>query len=268
MQALHQERRIGNPRIPISIAADSKLGGFSRYGPMDRHEVRGLKVEGTELERLRARREMLRSMTPEKALEVIEFHKGLNLFQALALAKKEGRLIVPNDVHDKILIETKDEEYLRQNYPVWTGTLVIYEAPGKPFGEQLVFQGINFKVSTQFRGKVNCALVIEHPDFDLVDLGSNRYELKAADENIHLVKRFPKNSGLYMSHAEIGVPHGEKVEASLDARYLHRLNDSSYVGLLVSFVLDFHYRGRDVFADFRYDYAFGVALLPFAAAER
>ena len=66
MQALHQERRIGNPRIPISIAADSKLGGFSRYGPMDRHEVRGLKVEGTELERLRARRDLLRSLDPEK----------------------------------------------------------------------------------------------------------------------------------------------------------------------------------------------------------
>ncbi|PIP38804.1 MAG: hypothetical protein COX19_10685 [Desulfobacterales bacterium CG23_combo_of_CG06-09_8_20_14_all_51_8] len=36
-----------------------------------------------------------------------------------------------------------------------------------------------------------------------------------------------------MPHAETGVPHGRKVDQSADARYLYRLNDSSYVGLLV-----------------------------------
>ncbi len=268
-------------RPAISRRVESRSNGqlttassrFGRYDPMDKHEARGLKVEGTELERLRARREMLRSMTPEKASEVIEFHKGLNLFQALALAKREGKIIVPHFVHDRILTETKDpeersspdcsdrtmgilspratsllgdrerssrdlskgqtdrdrrsrdEEYLKQNYPVWTGTLVIYEAPDKSFGEQVVFSwkaisidySISFTIPEQFRGKINCALVVEHPDFELVDLGNNRYELKVVDErSVHQIQSFAKEDGWHNYDEKSRVPIGAKVKHDVD----------------------------------------------------
>ena len=185
---------------------------FRGYGPMDKHEVRQADTQGTEIERLRARRQLLRSMDPEQALQVIEFHKDLNLFQALELAKREGKLIVPNDVHDRILAETKDEEYLKQNYPLWTGTLIIYEKPDVPFGDQVIFQGLTFTVPEQFRGRANCALVVEHPDFDLVDLGKNTYKIKLVDgANIYLIENFPKNSNIWYNYDKrFRIPIGEE----------------------------------------------------------
>ena len=152
-------------RLAVSNRSDGRLAigdSFRRYGPLESHETRKAQVTGTELDRLRARRQMLREMTPEQALVTIHFYQRLNLFEALALAQKEGKLIVPNDVHDKISTETKDpeeqgslgdrnrrlrdEKYLRQNYPVWAGTLVIYEKPDTLFGESIGYQGLVFQV--------------------------------------------------------------------------------------------------------------------------
>ena len=250
MRALHLERRIGNPKIPTPTVADSSFG---KYGPMDGHEVRKADVTGQSLaEQVKKTREMLREMTPEKALEIIEFHCDLNFFEALALAKQEGRLIVPNDVHDRILTKLtgrKDQKYLEENYPVWTGTLVIYEKPDTPFGEQVVFQGITFIFPEHFRGKRNCVLVVEHPDFDLVDLGHNHYELKVSDEKIHLIENFSeakltltgniltgidpeKDYNYYNPHAEIKLPQGEPVAESKESRCVWRI-DSAYLGPLV-----------------------------------
>src|SRR3989338_9993344 len=112
------------------------------------------------IERARKTREMLRSMTPEKLLEVIKLRNNLTLFEALDLAK-QGYLIVPNDIYDRILMEARDE-VLKQLYGTWTrtGTLVIYEKPDKPFGEFVEFDGIRFSVPKQLQGKVNCALAL------------------------------------------------------------------------------------------------------------
>ncbi len=216
---------------------------------------------------------MLRSMDPESVKQVIEVHRDLTVFEALALAKRERSIIVPNGIHDRILTETTDEQYLRQNYPLWTGTLVIYEKPDRPFGEQVVFSwehnqvkySISFNIPEQFRGKRNGALVVEHPDFDLIALGNNKYELRIDGQNVHQIDVFPKKDGCYIPHAETGVPQGENAEANSNTRHLYRLNDSSYMGLLVRSV---DYNGRQVVrASWRASFNwFGVALMPLAAA--
>ena len=255
------------------MAAASRFG---RYGPMEKHDVRGLKIDGTELDRLRARRQMLREMDPEQALQVIEFRRDLNFLQALALAKQEGSLIVPNDVHDRILTETIDEQYLRQNYPVWTGTLVIYEKPNAPFGEKVVLNSrvhqlnysISFAVPEQFQGKTNCALVVEHPDFELINLKDNRYKIKLLEgASINLIENFPTHSQRwYNTDPETKIPIGEPVRKSeKDARYLCRL-DGHYLGPVARDV-DFGGYDRQV-ADAYYwsTVRFGVALMPLAAA--
>ena len=294
-------RRMPSTASLDRLAADNR---FRRYGSMQPQAVRQADVTGQSyIEQARKARQMLREMTPAKALEVIEFRQGLNLFQALALAKREGMLIVPNDVHDRILMETTDQRYLEQNYPVWTGTLIIYEEPDVPFGNKVVFQGLTFIVPEQFQGKVNCALVIEHPDFELVDrelvassrptnpsgfvvhfssprkigdlpkgqteLGNNRYELKVADENIHLIEQFPNIDGWYMLHAETGISHGRMVNESSDSRCLYRLNNSSYLGPVVRGYDYFFDDGRrDVGLYLRPSGGSGVALVPLAVAPK
>ena len=255
--------------VPTITRANDK---FRRYGPIDKHEVRKADITGQSyFEQVKRARQMLREMTPGQALEVIEFHRDLTVFEALALAQKEGRLIIPNDIHDGILTKIDDRTFINQNYPVWTGTFVIYEAPDKKLGKNVIFSwkdnkveySISFEVPKKFRGKSNCALVVEHPDFDLIDLGNNKYELKITDEKVHQIQDFPKSDGWYMPNAETGIPHGEAVKGSSDSRYLWRLEDSSYLGPVarVSY-------GRDVYLYYWPSNGLGVALVSLAVAPK
>ncbi len=254
---------------PIDMRANYP---FKRFNPEVAQPVRQPDVTGQAYhEQVKRTRQMLRSMTPEQVLEVIEFHRDLTFFEAFALAQKEGKLIIPNDVHDRILTETTDEQYLRQNYPVWIGTLVIYEVPDKKFGKNVVFSwkdnndieySISFEVPKQFRGKANCALVIEHPDFELIELGNNRYELKVDVLSVYQIEQFPRRDGWYMYDAKTGIPHGRMVNESSDARRLWRLEDSSYLGPVACSVdVDGDVRWRYVRAGYRSSGRFGVALI-------
>ncbi|MDD5172001.1 MAG: hypothetical protein PHF60_03105 [Candidatus ainarchaeum sp.] len=211
--------------------------GFRRYGPEEERAVRTIKVQGDELSYLRQRREMLRSMTPEQALQVIEFHNGLNVFQAFDLAKRTGKLIVPNDVIDRILTETD------KRVVTLTGTAAIYEAPGMPFGDTVTYAwktgadvqySFTFDVPRQFRGRTDCTLVVEHPDFELVPVpsGNNSFELKAAEGSVSLLKRFPKGTRQwYECNERFGIPVGNPKKAGVSTRYFWRQNNG-YISLV------------------------------------
>ncbi len=289
---------------PIRLAADRQFG---RYKPESSQEVRKPNVTGQSYaEQVKRTREMLRSMDPEKVKQVIEFRQDLNFFQALALAQREGKLIVPNDIHDRILTETKDEQYLRQNYSVRTGTLVIYEKPDKKLGKEVVYSwkdiytkvnySISFSVPEQFQGLVNCALIVEHPDFEIrrlrvrknpkdllnranrilkdlpegqTDLGNNNYEIKPLGE-IRLIENFPTHSQRwwYNIGPETKIPIGKPVKESKDARYLWRL-DRAYIGSVGRGVddLDIDDRRRYVYAVDDWSYGSGVAFVQLASSE-
>ena len=254
--------RLARNGLVVSNGQTQASDPFGKYKRETVHKVRTPGVTGQSLaERVKRAREMLRSMKPEVVSQIIEFHKDLNLFQALALAKQEGKLIVPNFVHDGILTETTDQRYLEQNYPVWTGTLIIYEEPDVPFGKKVLFQGLTFTVPEQFQGKANCALVIEYPYFELI-LGNNRYEIRVPDEaNIRLIEDFPKKDGWYMPDDETKIPHGKEVGASSDSRHLWRLDVSSHLGLLVRVVGVVYDGRRDVFLFGDPSVRFGMALV-------
>ncbi|NYZ73836.1 hypothetical protein H0O00_01715 [Candidatus Micrarchaeota archaeon] len=234
-------RRVGDSCPPALTMANR----FKRYKPEEEKVVRKVEVSGDELSYLRQRREMLRSMTTEQVLQVMEFHKDLNIFEALELAKKQGKLIVPNDVHDRILVETD------KSYTAWTGTAVIYEAPNVPFTDNVSYAwedgkmqySISFDVPQQFIGKRNCALVVEHPDFEirriskdmaeghndfeLIPLGNNNFQLKAAEESVSLLEQFPKKNVFgqrYRCDRKFRIPIDDPKEHNRSTRYLFRHN--------------------------------------------
>ena len=248
---------------------------FRRFKPEQTHEVRKPVVtDQSYIERARKARQMLRSMTTDQLLQVIEFYSELNFFEAFALAKRENKLVVPNAVHDKVLTEITDDEPLRQLYHVWkwTGTLVIYEKPNKKFGKNVslsweyekVKYSVLFSIPKQFKGKRNCALAMEHPDFEVIDLGNNRFEIKLVEgANIHLIANFPKQtSQRYKPHPETKIPQGEPVKNSKDARYLWRL-DSAFIGPVARNVIDD--RRRYIGALYRPSIDFGVAFVSLAS---
>ena len=190
-----------------------------------------------------------------KVETMVANNPGVPIWTALAKAKEQGKIIVPNSVHDRMLVETNhwQKDDIKAGYAAWIGTAIIYEKPDTAFGDKVVCNwehdrvnySITFNIPEQFRGKANCALIAEHPDFELVSLGNNSYELKADEKSISLLENFPKetfNMGGYHYDERFRIPVGEPLnvqQADNTVRYLWRIA-GSYIGLLAR-----DYRGFD-----------------------
>jgi len=194
---------------------------------------------------------------------------------AIERANRERKIIIPNAVHDRILLETTfwQKPEIKYCYPVWTGTLIVYEAPDTPFGETVSFDKrtidlighSSFLVPEKFRGKINSALVVEHPDFDLLEaLGRNGLEVIVKDETaIFLLENFPKEKGWYGFDEKFRIPIGRKLEvleSDNSMRYLSRVV-GSYVGLLGRGKSSDNYRPRDIGAGTTLPVDSGVAVI-------
>lgn len=113
---------------------------------------------------------------------------------------------------------------------------IAYEKPGTKLGKEIVFSAEGepkvVLATGKYKGERDVALValgVTEADFKK---DGNSVTLDIPESRLVVVPDFPGPDGWYIPHAETGVPHGEQVEASAEARYLYRLNDSSYVGLL------------------------------------
>ena len=245
MNQLSHARKESLP--PGIVMARSRFG---KYESEERVSIRRADVSGDELQRLRNIRKMIRDMKPEDVMNMITFYNGLNVFEALALANREGALIVPNSIHDRILTETNNPVFFKNSF-VWTGTLVIYEAPGRVFGETLIYAweqnnvqySISFNVPDKFRDKEGCALVVQHPDFDLVPAEGNSCKLIVANESmVHLIENFPSQSlNWYQYDGQFRIPIGHPINPSPDSRGLWRASGSCYIGLVVRVGYDVNY---------------------------
>ena len=142
---------------------------------------------------------------------------------ALKLAESEGRSLATNLEVDAFL-QMDEWRQFSSAFPVWTGTLVAYKAPGVPFGETVEFEGLTFKVPKKFQMKVNCVLVCNHPDFKR-DGG-----IFIPGKSLRCIA-FPSTDGWYLPDKESGIPNGERSNSNAD-RYLWR-RGGDYVGLLV-----------------------------------
>jgi hypothetical protein len=164
---------------------------------------------------------------------LIEFRKDLDFIGALAVARREGKIIVPNCVYDGILSSFDRELTIR--LLGHTGTVVIYEARGKALGDSFLYKdkyiSIKFTIPSQFQGRTDCVLVAEHPDFELLPVGTGSYELKVPDENtLHALSDFPRNGGWHRLDGVFEIPVLRKSAGTNSTTgYLHRLN-SGYLG--------------------------------------
>ncbi len=179
------------------------------------------------------------------------FH-SLNLFELIENANKADYIIVPNSCHDFILTDPNlvifQNSCVQTAYPAWTGTLVIYNPPDVPFADKLVYSSkdpiskvtysLNIDIPEKFIGKQNCVLVIEHPDFDIIQLKNNSYKIKANEEKLCLLENFPKEEGWYHTDPKFIIPTGEKIPLSLEIIRLDRnrrhliRSPLEYIGLL------------------------------------
>ncbi len=171
--------------------------------------------------------------------------------------------VISHKVADVALNVGEAWKSLASGSPFAVDASIAYEKPGVKLEKEIVFssfQGEPRVVSAtgKYNGEKNISLValgISGKDFKK---DGREIRLDIPDERFIVVPDFPDQNGWYMPHAETGVPHGKKVESSPDARYLWRLNDSSYVGL-VARVCFYNYR-RYVDLYYRSSFALGVAV--------
>jgi len=139
---------------------------------------------------------------------------------------------------------------------------IAYETHGTKLGKEIVFSSEGeprvVLATGKYKGERDVALVtlgVSSADFKK---DGDSLVLDIPENRLVVVPNFPGPDGWYMPHSETGVPHGKEVEESSDARYLYRLNDSSYVGLLVRGGSGNCYDGRNVLADYLASNRFGV----------
>ena len=212
-----------------------------------------------------------------------------------ALKKSNGRTMASNlDMDKGIQSETLYVAPLAR-----TGTFLVYEAPGKAFGEQVNFEGLIFDVPKEYQGRKDCALVLEqpdvdfhpaaiavpaipgfedHPDVTMLDLSKGHLTGKV----IKVIENFPETSGWYDADKETGIPQGPELpdlpnfagyppRHNEGALHLVRNDSGPWIGAVVRGVNrgwnNAYAWGTDVFASGKPDDPEGVAWLVESQAE-
>jgi len=149
--------------------------------------------------------------------------KGLQFKEAIAeAAKRKVRLL--NNLELDARLQGEEWKQEKEMYPCWTGTLIAYEAPGKPFCKTVEYEGLTFNVPKQFQGKKGRTIVCNHPDFILKD------NVITPGKSAKCIP-IPEDDGWYLPEKQFGIPNGEKSSDNGQTRYLWRWS-TPYCGLV------------------------------------
>ncbi len=186
-----------------------------------------------------------------------KYTEGVSFYDALKLA--EGKRLISNAQADRILQDKDIRDKFSDLFPCWTGTVVIYEEAGKPFGEYVKNDYFVFDVPKQFQGLKDVCLVAEHPHYKIEEGKYGLRFLRVADEANIRQQEFPKEYGWYLPDEVTGIPRSDKKDSSdSKARKLWR-SVGAWIGPLVRYYYNFYGR-RLVYAVGGPDDRLGVGL--------
>ena len=148
-----------------------------------------------------------------------------------ALSLSNGRAMLSNSQVDEILKDEKARLQYKDALPMWTGTIIVYEKAGVPFGTTIKGGGgVTFDIPKKYQGKKDCAIVIESPNYSLT-------KTRLTATKTSLIENFPKKNGWYLPDSAHGIPQGKEAKDSdKNARYLWRNNTDSIVPIARGFV--------------------------------
>ena len=153
---------------------------------------------------------------------------GLTFREALELANKENLVLASNKRMTRALVETEEWKGMKEAFPCWTGTMAGYARPDERLGEFIEYtdpedgQKYVFPVPEQYRKEKNMILVVEHPNYSLVQDGNN---LVVEASGVVGLPNFPEKDGWYFSDGQFDIPTGKEVSSSDEkARYLWRVD--------------------------------------------
>jgi len=153
---------------------------------------------------------------------------GVSYRKALELADERNLVLASNKRMTRALVETDEWKSMREAFACWTGTMTGYAEPGKKLGKFIEYtdpedgQKYVFPVPEQYRNEKNMILVVEHPNFSLVQDGKN---LVVEASDVVGLTHFPKEDGWYFGDEQFDIPTGKEVSSSDEkARYLWRVD--------------------------------------------
>jgi hypothetical protein len=208
-------------------------------------------------------------------IEILKkYNEGVTFIEALKLA--EGKRLISNKEADAILQDEQEYEKYKDLFYCWTGTLLIYEAPSKPFGDKPFGEFVKdsstgwiIDVPKRYQGKKDCALIIEHPHFKIQ---KGKYDMTFImpdkDSNLIMLPEFPTGSSWHIPEPSFGIPIGKTINSDeKEARYLYR-RDGASIRPLCRYNFDFNDGRRDVDADRSpYDGRLGVGAVETLSGE-
>lgn len=124
-----------------------------------------------------------------------------------------------------------------------SGTLIVYQEPGKPLGNKIKYEGLTINIDQQYAKLKGYALISNHPDFTFENG-------VISAQKIETIPSFPDKSGWYKID-ESCMPLGNYQSSHSDKQsaYLWRNNHGPYIGLLVVGAFDPIEGKRSVTAD-------------------
>lgn len=162
---------------------------------------------------------------------LIKRSRGIGLEETMIITEMGSRVIASNKRISRMLENRGGSEFYKA-LPCRTGTLVVYTAPGKELGKQIVCtdpktnQKYIFHVPEEHQHKKDVALVVEHPDYFLQKDENEFVVFVKNPENIHVIENFPSSNGCYLGDPEHDIPFGDEVSPDVPgARYLFRKMD-------------------------------------------
>ena len=177
-----------------------------------------------------------------KNIQIVrEYRSGVTFTEALRLVGDHRMLSCKTA--DELLQDEEAYKKYSALFTCWTGTMLVYEAPGVPFGKYVKdsVTGWIFDVPGEFQGKVDIALLLEHPDFKIEEGAYGMTFVRPAPLYQISSMPFPKVDGWYLPN-EFGIPTGDEVSRSnKDARYLSRRSEAT-LRPVVRWDYDFGYR--------------------------
>jgi len=191
-------------------------------------------------------------------LEVlVEGARGATFLEALELANGQKRVIASNKRLDSVLVGMESyngptEKYscgltvsdsyllpgpeyrelksaLGYSDSCWSGTMCAYAEPGKKMGKRILSvdsetgQRHVFPVPQEYWKVRNGILVIEHPNYALVQDGRDLIVVSWRESDVNLLNGFPGENWRCLPDEGYGIPLGRKEpHTNLDARVAQR----------------------------------------------
>jgi hypothetical protein len=176
--------------------------------------------------------------------------------EALRRADEAGLVIASNKRIDQALYssegwKSKVWKSIIDAFPLWTGTLVAYEEPGRCFGKTFEFTECRTKnryvleVPEEHRGKADVVLVAEHPNFTIEQDGRTRI---IHAKEVGILTNVPAvTGGWYLGDPVHDIPSGKRVDKRSEAARLIVRGYSDFSGFFDPYSVCLGHRPSDCF---------------------